>query len=57
MYHSKLLAILAAKLLQAEASFGQYLVGAILSKKVAERHGLSTSIIPKGPVQERRQTE
>src|SRR6266567_6051717 len=45
------------ELLQGEASSGQHLVGAILSKKVAERHGLSTSIIPKGQVQERRQTE
>jgi hypothetical protein len=33
------------------------LPGLILSKKVAGRHGLSTSIIPKGQVRERRQTE
>src|ERR1700680_3507116 len=57
MCSSKLAAILAVELLQGEASSGRHLVGAILSKKVAERHGLSTSIIPKGQVQERRQTE
>src|SRR6266853_4425520 len=57
MCSSKLAAILAAQPLQGEASSGQHLVGAILSKKVAERHGLSTSIIPKGQVQERRRTE
>src|SRR6202521_1642834 len=45
MCSSKLAAILAVELLQGEASSGRHLVGAILSKKVAERHGLSTSII------------
>jgi hypothetical protein len=48
--------ILPAQLLPAEVSCGQRWVELILSKRTVERHGLSTSIIPKGQVQEQRQT-
>jgi len=43
--------------LEAVTDYLENLVGPIVSKSVVERHGPSTSTIPKGPLQERRKTE